>query len=60
MTSGIIGSVASLLAASLFEKKNNDNIHKLMKISSNERYIFRIRVLLECCYIKTEISQKEN
>jgi hypothetical protein len=43
---GTLGSVASLLAAILYQG-NPDRNHKL----STERYILHIQVLLECCYI---------
>ena len=34
--------------------------HKLWNIASTERYIPRMQVLLECCYIWKECSQWEN
>ena len=47
---GTLGSVASLLAAILYQG-NPDRNHKLWNIVSSERYILHIQVLLECCYI---------
>jgi hypothetical protein len=47
---GTLGSVASLLAATLYQG-NPDRNHKLWNIVSIERYILHIQVLLECCYI---------
>jgi hypothetical protein len=44
---GTLGSVASLLAATLYQG-NPDRNHKLWNIVSSERYILHI---LECCYI---------
>jgi hypothetical protein len=46
---GTLGSVASLLAATLYQG-NPDGNHKLWNIVSSERYIFHMQVL-ECCYI---------
>jgi hypothetical protein len=48
--SGTLGSVASLLAATLYQG-NPDRNDKLWNIVSSERYILHIQVLLECCYI---------
>jgi hypothetical protein len=48
--SGFGGSVASLLAATLYQG-NPDRNHKLWNIVSTERYILHMQVLLECCYI---------
>jgi hypothetical protein len=45
-----IGSVASLLAAILYQGKSKRN-HKLWNIVSTEIYILHMQVLLECCYI---------
>ena len=56
---GIIGSVASLLAANLYQGHPDRN-NKLWNIVSSERYILHMQVLLECCYIKMESSQWEN
>jgi hypothetical protein len=47
---GTLGSVASLLAATLYQG-NPDRNRKLWNIVSSERYILHIQVLLECCYI---------
>jgi hypothetical protein len=47
---GKLGSVASLLAATLYQG-NPDRNHKLWNIVSSERYILHMQVLLECCYI---------
>jgi len=45
---GTLGSVASLLAATLYQG-NHDRNHKLWNIVWTERCI--LQVLLECCYI---------
>ena len=47
---GTLGSVASLLAATLYQGNPNRN-HKLWNIVSSERYILHMQVLLECRYI---------
>jgi len=47
---GTLGSVASLLAATLYQG-NPDRNHKLWNIVSSERYIFHMQLLLECGYI---------
>jgi hypothetical protein len=47
---GILGSVASLLAATLYQG-NPERSHKLWNIVSPERYILHMQVLLECCNI---------
>jgi hypothetical protein len=47
---GTLGSVASLLAATLYQG-NPDRNHKLWNIVSSEKYIFHMQALLECCYI---------
>jgi hypothetical protein len=47
---GTLGSVASLLAATLYQG-NPDRNHMLWNIVSSERYILHMQVLLECCYI---------
>jgi hypothetical protein len=47
---GTLGSVASLLAATLY-KGNPDRNHMLWNIVSSERYILHMQVLLEYCYI---------
>jgi hypothetical protein len=47
---GTLGSVASLLAATLYQN-NPDGNNKLWNIVSSERYILHMQVLLECCYI---------
>jgi hypothetical protein len=49
-TNGTLGSVASLLAATLYQG-NPDRNDKLWNIVSSERYILHIQGLLECCYI---------
>ena len=56
---GTLGSVASLLAATLYQG-NPDRNYKLWNIVSTERYILHIQVLLGCCYIWMECSQWEN
>jgi hypothetical protein len=48
ITKGTLDSVASLLAATLYQG-NPDRNHKLYNIVSNERYILLTEVLLECC-----------
>jgi hypothetical protein len=49
-----LGSVASLLAATLYQG-NHDRNHKLWNIGSADIYIYiyilHMQVLLECCYI---------
>jgi hypothetical protein len=50
LAKGTLGSVASLLAATLYQG-NPDGNHKLWKIVSTERYILHMQVLLECCLI---------
>ena len=47
---GTLGSVASLLAATLYQG-NSDRKHKLLNIVSSVIYILHVQVLLECCYI---------
>jgi hypothetical protein len=47
---GTVGSVASLLAATLYQRHADRN-HKLLNIVSSERHILHMQVLLECCYI---------
>jgi hypothetical protein len=47
---GILGSVASLSAATLYQG-NPDRNHKLWNIVSSGRYILHMQVLLECGYI---------
>jgi hypothetical protein len=47
---GTIGSVASLLAATLYQR-NPDKNQKLWNIVSSEIYILHMQVFLECCYI---------
>ena len=42
---GTLGSVVSLLAATLYQGNPDRNI------VSSERYILHMQVLLECCYI---------
>jgi hypothetical protein len=49
-TRGTLGSVASLLAATLYQD-NPDRNHKLWNIVSTERDILLMQVLMECCYI---------
>jgi hypothetical protein len=53
---GTLGSVASLLAATLYQG-NHDRKHKFWNI---ERDILHMQVLLDCCYIWMESSQWEN
>jgi hypothetical protein len=47
---GTLGSVASLLSATLYQG-NPDGNYKLWNIVSSERDILNMQVLLECCYI---------
>jgi hypothetical protein len=47
---GTLGSVASLLAATLYQG-NPDTNRKLWNIVSTERYMLHMHALLECCYI---------
>ena len=47
---GTLGSIASLLAATLYQG-NPDRNYKLWNIVSSERYILHMQVLSECCYI---------
>ena len=47
---GTLGSVAPLLAATLYQG-NTDRNHKPWNIVSTERYLLHMQVLLECCYI---------
>jgi hypothetical protein len=47
LSKGTLGSVASLLSATLYQR-NPDMNHKLWNIVSSERYIFHMQVLLEC------------
>jgi hypothetical protein len=47
---GTLGSVASLLSATLYQGNPNGN-YKLWNIVSSERDILNMQVLLECCYI---------
>jgi hypothetical protein len=47
---GTLGSVASLLAATLYQR-NPDRNHKLRNIVASERDILHMQVLRECCYI---------
>jgi hypothetical protein len=49
-TKGTLGSIATLLAATLYQG-HPDSSHKLWNIVSSERYILHMQVLLECCYI---------
>ena len=56
---GTLGSVASSLAATLYQR-NPDRNHKLWNIVSSVRYILHMQVLLECCYIYMESSKGEN
>jgi hypothetical protein len=57
---GTLGSVASLLAATLYQE-NPDRNHKLWNIVSSERYIYSI---CRCCWnvatYKFESSRWEN
>jgi hypothetical protein len=46
---GTIGSVASLLATTIFQG-NPDRIHKLWNIGSTEGYILDMQALLACSY----------
>ena len=41
---GTLGSVASLLAANLYDQRNPDRNHQLWNIVSSERYILHIGV----------------
>ena len=50
LSKGTLGSVVSLLAATLYQG-NPDRNNKLWNIISSERYILHMQVLLECCYI---------
>jgi hypothetical protein len=50
LSKGTLGSIASLLAATLYQG-NPDRNHRLWNIASSERYILHMHVLLECCYI---------
>jgi hypothetical protein len=50
LPNGTLGSVASLLAATLYQG-NPDRNHKLWNIVASERYILHMQVLLECYYI---------
>jgi hypothetical protein len=50
---GTVGSVASLLAATLYQGNPYKN-HKLWNIVSSERYILHMQELLECCHIQME------
>ena len=52
---GTLGSVASLLAATLYQEHPDRN-HKLWNIVSSERYILHMQVLLECCYNATKFT----
>ena len=56
---GTLGSVATLLTATKYHG-NHDSNHKLWNITSTERYVLHMQVLLECCYIKIKSSQLEN
>jgi hypothetical protein len=56
---GTIGSVASLLVATLYQG-NHDMNHKYGNIGSIKSYMLHIQVLLECCYIQMESLQWEN
>jgi hypothetical protein len=47
---GTLGSVASLLAATLYQG-NPDRNYKLWNIVSTKRYILHMQVLQECCNI---------
>jgi hypothetical protein len=47
---GTLSSVASLLAATLYQENPNRN-HKRWNIVPSERYILHMLELLECCYI---------
>jgi hypothetical protein len=50
LSKGTLGSVASLLIATLYQG-NPDRNHKLWNIVSSERYILHMQELLECCNI---------
>ena len=50
LSKGTLGSVASLVAATLYQG-NPDRNHKFWNIVSSERYTLHMQVLLECCYI---------
>jgi hypothetical protein len=47
LSKGTLGSVASLLAATLYQG-NPDWNHNLWNIVSSERYMLHMQVLLEC------------
>jgi hypothetical protein len=47
---GTLGSVASLLAAALYQG-NADRNHTTWNIVSTEKYILHMQVMLEYCYI---------
>jgi hypothetical protein len=51
---GTLGSVASMLAATLYQRNLDRNI------VSSQRYILHMQVLLECCHIQMESSQWEH
>ena len=53
---GTLASIASLWAATLYQE-NRDRKCKHGNILSIGRYIPRMQVLLECCYLEMESSQ---
>jgi hypothetical protein len=56
---GTLGSVASLLAATLYQGNPEKNL-KLRNIESTDRYILHMQVIPACCYILMEWSQCGN
>ena len=56
---GTLGLIASLCAATLYQEKH-DSKCKHGNIVSSGRYIPRMQVLLECCYLEMESSQLES
>jgi hypothetical protein len=57
---GTIGSVASLLAATHQEILIGTTSSRILDQWRDERYIFHMQVLQECCYIDMESLQWEN
>ena len=56
---GTLCLIASLSAAILYQE-NHDRKYKPGNIVSIGRYIPRMQVLLECCYLEMESSQLES
>jgi hypothetical protein len=54
-----LGSVASLLAATLYQG-NHDRNHKFWNIGSTERYLLHMQVLLECSTYKWKVRNGKN